>query len=119
MSSRRCRIRFRLGEAISAADEVTGDDEPSAANRTKPGNHSLGVAVFVSLTGNSSEGRKQHRVGEKNRAAPGSCAHPYWGASAIFSTRIVFCAESNLPASTTCAAGKFLTASGFSTIQIP
>src|ERR1700720_1202854 len=32
---------------------------------------------------------------------------------------MVFFAESNLPVTTTRAAGKFLTASGFSTIQIP
>src|ERR1700676_3602883 len=37
----------------------------------------------------------------------------------IFSTRIVFVAESNLPVSVTWAAGKSLTISGFSTIQIP
>ena len=40
-------------------------------------------------------------------------------AGVIFSTLMVFFAESNLPASTTCAPGKFLTASGFSTVQIP
>jgi hypothetical protein len=48
-------------------DDVACDDEPSVANKTKPGNQSLGAAVFVRLTGNSSEGRKQHRVCEKNR----------------------------------------------------
>jgi hypothetical protein len=48
-------------------DDVAFDDEPSAANKTKPGNQSLGLAVFVHLTVNSSEGRKQHRVCAKNR----------------------------------------------------
>jgi hypothetical protein len=51
MSSKRCRIRFRSGDLISAVDEVTCDDEASVANRTKPDNQGLGVAVFVSLTG--------------------------------------------------------------------
>jgi hypothetical protein len=34
-------------------DEVTCDDEGSVANKTKPGNQSLAVAVFVRLTGNT------------------------------------------------------------------
>jgi hypothetical protein len=34
-------------------DEVTRDDEASVANKTKPDNQSLGVAVFVRLTGNT------------------------------------------------------------------
>src|ERR1700736_5923728 len=67
MSSKRCRIRFRSGDLISAVDEVSCDHEASVANKTKPDNQSLGVAVFVRLTGNSSEGREQHRVCEKNR----------------------------------------------------
>jgi hypothetical protein len=53
MSSKRCRIRFRSGDLISAVDEVTCDDEASVANKTKPDNQSLGVAVFVRLTGNT------------------------------------------------------------------
>jgi hypothetical protein len=53
MSSKRCRIRFRSGDLISAVDEVTCDDETSVANKTKPDNQSLGVAVFVGLTGNT------------------------------------------------------------------
>jgi hypothetical protein len=51
MSSKRCRIRFRSGDLISAVGEVTCDDEGSVANKTKLGNQSLGVAVVVSLTG--------------------------------------------------------------------
>ena len=53
MSSKRCRIRFRSGDLISAVDDVTCDDEASVANKTKPGNESVGVAVFVRLTGNT------------------------------------------------------------------
>ncbi len=53
MSSKRCRIRFRSGDLISAVDEVTCDDEASVANKTKPDNQSLGVAVFVRLTENT------------------------------------------------------------------
>jgi hypothetical protein len=53
MSSKRCRIRFRSGDLISAVDEVTCDDEASVANKTKPGNQSVGVAVFVRLTRNT------------------------------------------------------------------
>src|SRR6266478_5019462 len=53
MSSRRCRIRFRSGDLISAVGEVTCDDEASVANKMKPDNQSLGVAVFVRLTGNT------------------------------------------------------------------
>ncbi len=34
-------------------DEVTCDDEASVANKTKPDNQSLGVAVFVRLTRNT------------------------------------------------------------------
>src|ERR1700719_1230255 len=51
MSSKRCRIRFRSGDLISAVDEVTCDDEASVANKTNPGNQSVGVAVFVRLIG--------------------------------------------------------------------
>jgi hypothetical protein len=53
MSSKRCRIRFRSGDLLSAVDEVTCDDEASVANKTKPDNQSRGVAVFVRLTGNT------------------------------------------------------------------
>src|SRR6202035_5705175 len=53
MSSKRCRIRFRSGGVISAVDEVTCDVEASVANKTKPDNQSLGVTVFVRLTGNT------------------------------------------------------------------
>jgi hypothetical protein len=53
---------------ISALDEVTCDDEVSVANKMKPDNQSLGVAVFVRLTANTPrEGREQLRVCEKNR----------------------------------------------------
>ena len=51
MSSKRCRIRFRSGDLISAVDEVNCDDEVSVANKTKPDNQNLGVAVFVRLIG--------------------------------------------------------------------
>jgi len=51
MSSKRCRIRFRSGDLISAVDEVTCDDEASVADKTKPENQNLGVTVFVRLTG--------------------------------------------------------------------
>ena len=47
MSSKRCRIRFRSGGMISAVDEGTCDDEASVANKTKPDNQRLDVAVFV------------------------------------------------------------------------
>src|ERR1700694_3919201 len=50
MSSKRCRIRFRSGDLISAVDEVTCDDEASVANKTKPDNQSLGVTVFTGNT---------------------------------------------------------------------
>src|ERR1700730_6119865 len=67
MSSKRCRIRFRSGDLISAVDEVTCDDEASVENKTKPDNQSLGVTVFVSLTGTTLQNGGQHRVCEKNR----------------------------------------------------
>jgi hypothetical protein len=50
MSSKRWRIRFRSGDLISAVDEVTCDDEASAANKTKPDNQGRGVTVFVRFT---------------------------------------------------------------------
>ena len=53
MSSKPCTIRFRSGDLISAVDEVICDDEASVANKTKPDNQSLGVTVFVRLTGNT------------------------------------------------------------------
>jgi hypothetical protein len=37
----------------AAVDEVTCDDEASVASKTKPDNQSLGVTVFVRLTGNT------------------------------------------------------------------
>src|ERR1700675_2279486 len=55
MSSKRCRTRSRSGDLISAVDDVTRDDEASVANKTKPDNQSLGVAVFLRLTGNTSQ----------------------------------------------------------------
>src|ERR1700675_2973717 len=53
MSSKRWRIRFRSGELISSVDEVACAGEASVANKTKPDNQSLGVVVFVHLTGNT------------------------------------------------------------------
>jgi hypothetical protein len=51
MSSKRWRIRFRSGESISAVDEASGGDEASVTNKTKPDNQSLGVTVFLRVTG--------------------------------------------------------------------
>jgi hypothetical protein len=45
---------------ISAVDEDTCDDEARVANKTKPDNQSLDVAVVVRLTRNTPEGTTEN-----------------------------------------------------------
>jgi hypothetical protein len=56
MSSKRCRIRFRSGDLISAVDGVTCDDEASAAKKTRPDNQGLDVTVWARLKRQQSAG---------------------------------------------------------------
>ena len=44
---KRCSIRFRSGDLSSAVDEAICADEATAARKTRTGNQSLGVLIFV------------------------------------------------------------------------
>ena len=68
MSSKRCRIRFRSGDSISAVDEVACDDEARVASKAKADNQSLGVTVFVGLTGNTPQ-RGANNIASARRTA--------------------------------------------------